>query len=428
MFALLLPLLALTGMVVLSLLYRRLQQQQLLLERLEEGVLRISAQGLIKSHNPAARSLLGSDATDLRGHPLSNWLPPLSAEATQSIALQDDEGRQRTLRICRIPARIGSDELLLLQPQASTAERERFQRSQYFARIGTWDWDIDTDRLYWSEAIYAMFGYRVGEVTPSYQLFCDSVHPDDRAQVRAGELRCIETGENHDEEYRVIWPDGSIHWLRETGNVIKDARGQPLKMMGVVRDITEEKANVSQLHRLAHHDPLTGLYNRLRFEEHLREALQHAQHNDTRAALVFIDLNGFKAINDDLGHAAGDQVLVEIGKRLKQALRDSDRVARLGGDEFVALLEGLSPQRPTQEEAAAIAAKLLAVVLPPINLAQGQQKVGVSLGIALYPEHGNSIDRLLHSADQAMYQAKRSGDNQYRLARPLHVAGQEHSD
>ena len=92
-------------------------------------------------------------------------------------------------------------------------DAERFKRSQYFARIGTWDWDVDTQALYWSDAIYGMFGFKIGEVTPSYALFCSCVHRDDRAQVRAGELRCLETGDNHDEEYRVVWPDGSTHWI-----------------------------------------------------------------------------------------------------------------------------------------------------------------------------------------------------------------------
>lgn len=428
MFALLLPLLALAGLITLTLQYRRLRQQRMLLERLDEGVIHLNARGLIKAHNPAVRALLGCSETDLRGRPLTDWLPQLSAQATQSVNLQGSDGRQRTLRICRIPSLGSSGELLLLQPQSAVAERERFQRSQYFARIGTWDWDIDTDRLYWSEAIYAMFGYQIGEVTPSYQLFCDSVHPDDREKVRAGELRCIETGENHDEEYRVIWPDGSIHWLRETGNVTTDAHGKAIKMMGVVRDITEEKANASQLHKLAHHDPLTGLYNRLRFEVHLHGALERARHNGSRVALVFIDLNGFKSINDNLGHAAGDQVLVTLAQRLLSALRDSDMVARLGGDEFVAVLDGLSAQRSLAEEAAAIAAKLLAALMPPVELDEGPQQVGASLGIALFPEHGSSVDRLLHCADQAMYEAKRSGDNQYCLGRTLQMTEQAASD
>lgn len=293
---------------------------------------------------------------------------------------------------------------------------ERFKRSQYFARIGTWDWDVDTEQLYWSEAIYGMFGYQVGEITPSYEHFCNSVHPDDRQQVRAGELRCIETGENHDEEYRVIWPDGTVRWLRETGNVIKDAHGKAVKMMGVVRDITEEKAWANQLHSMAHQDALTGLANRLVLEQRLSAALEQARIQRTRVALIFLDLNGFKAINDRLGHAAGDQVLQHMARRLREALRGSDSVARLGGDEFVAILESLSLERSPHDEARAVAGKLLAALTPPVRLEHGPQQVGASLGIAMFPDHAQSKDRLIHLADLAMYEAKRSGDNQYRLA------------
>lgn len=310
---------------------------------------------------------------------------------------------------------INATQWLLIRPLL--VEAERFQRSQYFARIGTWDWDIDTNHLYWSDAIYGMFGYSVDEVTPSYDLFCNAVHPDDRAHVRAGELRCIETGENHDEEYRVVWPDGTLHWLRETGNVVKDELGTPIKMMGVVRDITEEKAWANQLHRLAHHDPLTGLPNRLVFEERLEGALALARRNHSRIALVFIDINGFKAINDSLGHAAGDQVLQTIGTRLHDALRNSDSVARLGGDEFVTVLEGLSAERAPEDEAQVIAERLLVPLGEPIRLGDTLQRVGVSLGIALFPDHAQTRDQLIHIADLAMYEAKRSGDNQYRLGR-----------
>ncbi|MWV12501.1 diguanylate cyclase [Pseudomonas sp. R-28-1W-6] len=310
--------------------------------------------------------------------------------------------------------------IVLLRPQAeplrSQEDVERFKRSQYFARIGTWDWAIDTNRLYWSEAIYAMFGHAPDAVTPSYELFCASVHPDDRARVRAGELRCIETGENHDEEYRVIWPDGSVHWLRETGNVVKDEHGVAVKMMGVVRDITEEKAWASQMHQLAHHDPLTGLPNRLLFEDRLRSALERARRSDTRVALVFIDLNGFKAINDTLGHAAGDQVLIATAQRLQGALRGSDSVARLGGDEFVVILEGLALHRGLDEEARSIGEKIIGALATPLSLEHGQQRIGASLGIAVFPDHAPSMDRLIHHADLAMYAAKRSGENQYRLA------------
>ncbi|WP_394558770.1 diguanylate cyclase domain-containing protein [Aquipseudomonas alcaligenes] len=415
---LLILLCALPSLALLGLLLRRQRQlRQLgeLLQQLEQGVLQLDHNDRIRRHNAAAAELLGCAGQDLRGQALERWLaePP---QAQAKVLARGGDGLQRALQLSRV------GEHLLLRPAQSDAER--FQRSQYFARIGTWDWDIDTNRLYWSEAIYAMFGHQLGAVTPSYELFCQSVHPEDREHVRAGELRCIETGENHDEEYRVIWPDGSVHWLRETGNVIKDDSGTPVKMMGVVRDITEEKAWASQMHRLAHHDALTGLPNRLVFEDRLCSALERARRNDSRVALVFIDLNGFKAINDQHGHRAGDQVLVVMATRLREALRGSDSVARLGGDEFVAVLEGLSPSRAPDDEGRSIADKLLAALSPPVPLDSGPQHIGISLGIALFPEHAQNMDRLIHTADQAMYEAKRSGDNQYRMGHAPQRGGQ----
>lgn len=419
MFPLLILVALLPSLLLLALLQRHrrlLKQQRALLAQLEFGALEVSANGRVRWHNEPAPALLGHGEDTLRGARLADLLPAAALDALNEprrLQVRGADGQVRPLQIGRID---GTRSLLLIRPVL--AEAERYQRSQYFARIGTWDWDIDTNRLYWSDAIYGMFGYRVGEVTPSYELFCQSVHPDDREQVRSGELRCIETGENHDEEYRVIWPDGSVHWLRETGNIVKDDHGIAVKMMGVVRDITEEKAWASQMHRLAHHDALTGLPNRLVFEEQLDRALERARRAGTRIALVFIDLNGFKSINDRLGHAAGDQVLQHMARRLREALRGSDSVARLGGDEFVAILESLSLERSPHDEARAVAGKLLAALTPPVRLEQGPQQVGASLGIAMFPDHAQSKDRLIHLADLAMYEAKRSGDNQYRLAQP----------
>ncbi len=263
-----------------------------------------------------------------------------------------------------------------------------------------------------------MFGYKVGEITPTYERFCASVHPEDRAKVRAGELRCIQTGENHDEEYRVVWPDGSIHWLRETGNVVKSADNSVVKMMGVVRDITEEKASASLLHQLAHYDPLTGLPNRLVLEDRLSKALERARASKTRVALVFVDLNDFKEINDQYGHAAGDRMLISAATRLNKILRSSDTVARIGGDEFVIILEDLIPGKSLQEEAQSLCEKIFAELSPRVAIGSDQCYIGTSLGVAVFPDHTSNRNTLLHIADLAMYEAKRSGNNQYRLGRP----------
>lgn len=410
---------------------QRLEIHGQLFDKLADGVLLIDRAGIIRQHNLAASQLLDKAGDELLGLRLTDCLPELNAVEP----LGTTPGRQIvSVSGSRLPLEVSclgaghADRLILLQPGSepgrSLEDVERFKRSQYFARIGTWDWDIDTNRLYWSEAIYAMFGHAVGAVTPSYELFCASVHPDDRERVRAGELRCIESGENHDEEYRVVWADGSVRWLRETGNVVKNSQGVAVKMMGVVRDITEEKTWTQQLHQLAHHDVLTGLPNRLVFEDRLGNAMERARRNATRVALVFIDLNGFKAINDAHGHAAGDQVLVATAQRLKGALRESDSVARIGGDEFVVILEGLALNGSLEEEARAIGEKIFAALAAPLDLANSPQRISASLGIAIFPDHTPSMDRLIHIADLAMYEAKRSGENQYRLGNdsPQHAS------
>ena len=416
---------ALPSLLLLVMLYFRQRdtqqlerQHQKLVEQLSDGVLWVGRDGLIRQYNTAARDLLDPGEVDLLESRLTDWLPAFFGapiEPRQQVLSIATSGRQRWLEVSRLGDSTAQGTLLLIKPVV--AEAERYQRSQYFARIGTWDWDIDTNRLYWSDAIYGLFGYQVGEVMPSYDLFCASVHSEDRDHVRAGELRCIETGENHDEEYRVVWPDGSVHWLRETGNVIKDVYGTPVKMMGVVRDITEEKAWASQMHQLAHHDALTGLPNRLVFESRLRTALERARRSDTRVALVFIDLNAFKTINDQLGHSAGDQVLVATATRLRDTLRESDSVARVGGDEFVVILEGLALGLNLEDEARGICEKLLDALAAPVQIGTTLQPIHASLGIAVFPDDAPNMDRLIHLADLAMYTAKRSGNNQYHLGR-----------
>ena len=408
--------------------HRRARTFRRLLDLSPNGLLILDRRQRVRWHNPAAARLLDpAEKTDPTGQPITRWLPmldtlPAPMQRMETLLRRGDQQTQQDLT--RLPD-IGRQRILLLHPtaeqQAGSEAMERFKRSQYFARIGTWDWDIGTDRLYWSEAIYGMFGYQPGEVTPSYSLFCDSVHPEDRERVKAGEQRCIDTGENHDEEYRVIWPDGSVHWVRETGNVVKNEHGQPVKMMGVVRDITEEKRSVRELEQRAHQDPLTGLPNRLMLEQRLFEALTRARARQTRLALVFIDLNQFKAINDQLGHASGDEVLLAVAQRLRSAVRSSDMVARLGGDEFVVLLEGLSRSSRVTDEAHQISEKLFASLAPVITLQGRDYRIGASLGVALFPDHAATLDKLIHAADLAMYSAKRSGNNQHRLGEDLNT-------
>ncbi|HCK16877.1 MAG TPA: diguanylate cyclase [Thalassospira sp.] len=393
-----------------------------LIANISDGIVTLGADGSVQALNAAAAEMFDQPEGAVSGLRLTDLLPdgPENTDRSQATEYRSNAMRSNgttfPVEVKRLVLRGQNERVLIVRdlsrvrPDAHEDE-QRFKQSQYFARIGTWDWRVDTDELYWSDAIYGMFGYKPGEVTPTYSLFCEAVHPDDKERVREGEIRCIETGQNHDEEYRVVWPNGTIRWLRETGNVIKDEAGETVKMMGVVRDITEEREEVDQIRDLAFHDPLTRLPNRIIFEDRLSRAIERANRHQKQVAVVFIDLDGFKLINDELGHAAGDRVLVNTGQRLVNAVRATDTVARIGGDEFTIILEDLD----NDAEVHGVAKKIIGTVSTPMELGDGTYHVGASLGIAIYPEHARTLDTLIHIADQAMYAAKATGTNLYRI-------------
>jgi diguanylate cyclase (GGDEF)-like protein/PAS domain S-box-containing protein len=182
-------------------------------------------------------------------------------------------------------------------------------------------------------------------------------------------------------------------------------------MVCVVRDITERTYAEEQIKHLAYHDALTGLPNRLLFKDRLTVALSHAQRDKTRLAVLFLDLDRFKVINDSLGHNIGDQLLQSVANRIQNGLRDSDTVARLGGDEFTLLLPHLS----RSDDAAPIAQKLLEALRQPFLLEGREFMITTSIGISLFPEDGTDAETLIKNADTAMYQAKEQGRDNYQL-------------
>lgn len=181
----------------------------------------------------------------------------------------------------------------------------------------------------------------------------------------------------------------------------------------VCRDISLRLRQEDELARLAHTDQLTGLPNRLLFLDRLKLSLATARRTGQGCALLFMDLDGFKAINDEHGHGTGDRVLKAVAQRLGRLLRENDTLARWGGDEFVALLSGVNDK----ESAAKVAEKLLETMTWPVSAAGEQYHLGISIGVALGPRHGNTPDDLLHAADKAMYEAKQTGRQRYHLAR-----------
>jgi diguanylate cyclase (GGDEF)-like protein len=225
-----------------------------------------------------------------------------------------------------------------------------------------------------------------------------------------------------------IWnrrKDGQLYLERMTITMIRDSMGAPLRYVSVFNDITDLWRNDEQLRRLAFRDGLTDLPNRILLMDRFNRQHALAQREKRELAVMFLDLDRFKHVNDTLGHNVGDEVLKAVALKLKAEVRQADTVARLGGDEFVVLLDN----PVNTDEVARIASRIVAVINEPMELCGKVAEVGTSIGIALHPTDGNSPDELLKNADIAMYAAKAAGKNTYRffvdsMTRPLATSNQ----
>ena len=199
-------------------------------------------------------------------------------------------------------------------------------------------------------------------------------------------------------------------WL--TISVVRDDSGNPVHYVGIFTDISRIKQTEANLQKLAHFDPLTDLPNRILFRDRLGQALAEKEGHRNHVAVLFLDLDGFKEVNDSLGHTAGDLVLIEMAKRLQTVIRHSDTISRLGGDEFTIVLNSIEKK----EDAALVAEKILEVIQNPFHIDCNEVTVSASIGIALSPEDGETVEELIRCSDLCMYRAKESGKNCYRMS------------
>jgi diguanylate cyclase (GGDEF)-like protein/PAS domain S-box-containing protein len=205
--------------------------------------------------------------------------------------------------------------------------------------------------------------------------------------------------------------DGSVINIEETVSLMRDAQGEPFGFRGVIRDITERKKAEETVRQLAYHDFLTGLPNRMLFYDRFNVALEHVKRNRQKLAIMELDLDNFKNINDSFGHQAGDLLLREVGVRLKQLIRSSDTAARVGGDEFTLLL----PEIKEIKDVKGIARKVLKNFKKSFICGEHTFNVSASIGMAVFPDHGDDVDKLMMHADAAMYRVKEAGKNNYQI-------------
>lgn len=289
-------------------------------------------------------------------------------------------------------------------------EQAALSRAQRIARMGSWEIVPGQGRIVCSDGLAALLGVEPAKPL-SRQDLLDAIAADDRLRIVAAIERLSEQPGAASMDCRTASVAGRVlHVLIESDWT----DGRLSRIRGTAQDVTEVRKAESEIQQLAHYDALTGLPNRSLWMIRARAALQAADRHHDALAVLFLDLDHFKTVNDSLGHTAGDKLLIAVARRLTGSIREEDVIARLGGDEFVALLPRLS--RP--DDAATVARKMLAALTEPIELDGHELNLSVSIGIAFHPADGNDVDTLLKHADIAMYGAKDSGRNNYQYFVP----------
>lgn len=531
-----------------------------LVESSSDWIWEVNARGIYTYSSPRIRELLGYTSEEVIGKTPFDLMPPDEAERMKMrfreivasrqacYGLENTNlhknGRQVILETNAVPifdftgalvGYRGMDRDITERKQVEVALRqsqESLNEAQRIAHLGSWDWDIVRGGLRWSDEFHHIFGVDPESFGATYEAFLQAVHPDDRARVEQAVNDALTTAKPYDIEHRIVRPDGTERVLRERGEVMFDAEGHPIRMVGTGQDITDQKLvevrlrqaakvfentsegvmitgpdqrivavnraftritgyseeevkggepkilrsgrhdddyyrqmwsaintsghwqgeiwnrrkdgtdypewlNISvvrddadaiinyigvfsdissikeaqdKLAYTAQHDTLTGLPNRLLFRDRLEQALAAARRTGEGVALLFVDLDRFKLINDTLGHDAGDLLLQAVAQRLMGCMREEDTVARMGGDEFVVIQKSIGQP----DDAALLATRMLAEINRPVSLSGHEIVASLSIGISLYPQDAGDASTLLKNADAAMYWAKDKGRNCYQ--------------
>ncbi len=299
----------------------------------------------------------------------------------------------------------------------------RLAQAQRIARIGSWERDLRTGVLRWSDEMYRLVGVTPGSFEPALASFLERLPEADREIVARTTEESVRRDKPYSCDLHVLLPDGTVRFVHEQAEVVRDEDGSAARLIGTTQDMTERKQAEDKIRFLAYYDGLSNLPNRLLFTERLGIALESARRQGQIVAVLFLDIDRFKRINDTLGHTLGDKLLQGVAERLKRCLRSSDTiargdrtaaddaVARLGGDEFIVSLDEIV----RGEDAAKVAHRILDALQEPFRLDEHEVAITGSIGISVFPNDGTDVETLLKNADTAMYHAKDAGRNCYQF-------------
>lgn len=285
------------------------------------------------------------------------------------------------------------------------------KESQAIAKIGSWELDLSSNALVWSDEVYRIFGVDQHKFPASYEAFLNVIHPDDREMVNTAFITSLKEKTPYDLVHKLL-VNGDVKYVHERCKTEYTHDGRPLRSVGTVHDVTDEYELASKIDYLVNHDSLTTLPNRFLITQRLEQLLhQYKRDAKKHVAVCFIDLDNFKYVNDAYDHSVGDEILKEVALRLLDKYSERGILARFGGDEFILVLDTFSEA----SDVVIIANEIVEILRHPFSVFDQMHQVSASVGISLYPEDASNANDLIKFADAAMHRAKESGKNHYQF-------------